>query len=79
MERMPENSDKKTGEEALRVIRGVLGGTIPSKDVIETGINNATEETVKKVLEENTAVTSAMKKGAEIADIEHKKKLGEDY
>lgn len=71
MERMPENSDEKTGEEALKVMRGVLDGTIPGKDVIKTGINNATGETVKKVLKENTIVTPAMERDAKIADLKH--------
>ena len=80
MEGMPENFDKKeVGKEALKVIRDVLDGIIPAGEVTQTGIRNATPETVKKVLEENTVVTPIMKKSSEIADIEHKKKLGEDY
>lgn len=70
MEEFPE-SDKKIGEDALRVIRGVLDGTIPNGDVVQTGIRNATPKTVEKVLEENTVVTPAMERDARIADIKH--------
>lgn len=68
---MPEKSDKNVSEESLKVIRGVLDGTIPAGEVTQTGIRNATPETVKKVLEENTVVTSAMKRDAKIADLKH--------
>lgn len=79
MEGIPQKDDKSFGKEALRVIRGVLDKTIPSEDIAKTGTVLATPETVKKVLEENTIVTPAMKEDARIADIEHEKKLGENY
>ncbi len=79
MERMPENFDKKeVGQEALKVIRGVLGGTIPAEDVIKTGTVLATPETVKEVLKENTVVTPAMERDAEIANLKHNLKEDED-
>lgn len=76
---MPENPDKKTGEEALRVIRGVLDGTIPSDEVAKTGIRDATPESVRGVLEENTVVTKRMGIDAKAADFKHKQGLDKDY
>ncbi len=81
MERMPENFDKKDkeiGQKALRVIEGILDGTIPADKVAQTGIRNATPETVKEVLEKNTVVTPAMKRDAEIANLKHNLKEDED-
>lgn len=71
MERMPKKQNENVGEEALRVIRGVLDGVIPADEVVKIGIRNATPETVEKVLEEHTNVTDAMKRDAKIADLKH--------
>ncbi len=61
-------------------MKGVLDGTVPSKEVSEIGINAATGEVVEKVLEKHSNVTEAMERDAELAEIKNKAilKEGED-
>ncbi len=77
MEGIPKKSTD-IGEDALRVIKGVLDGTTPSKDITKTGTALAMPETVKEVLEKNTVVTPAMERDARVADIKHNLKENEN-
>ncbi len=69
---------KKAGEEAIKVMKGVLDGTIPSSEAAKDGVSNATPESVKGVLAEHSNVTKAMEIDAAAADLRHKASLKED-
>ena len=86
MEEIPQKSDNPGGninQKSMKIMGWMSDGLISKNDIndaiSELGETEITEKVIDKIIEKHGNITNSMEKDAQIADIEHRGKLGKDY